>query len=262
MSSCEWWSVVEAPRARGRGGWRGGRTSCTRPWPRRSARSRPTVARRRSCGRTIHGGRRAARPAANERRERRSRVARRAVALNDREEEIVAVAAGDQRSPLRRPHPFRDEKDADDGHKARWGRSRWPGDLVTERGEAGATATGSPNRPTIKGDGDGRDRAGGKVERAERDPPTAAGSPPGLRGPELPEHGAGSALITTEDMTVSGSWARSPLERRPSGTRVRLLRAAGAALALHRLTTVAHFPHLSLMFPFTWPGVLLLLTHQ
>ena len=66
-------------------------------------------------GRTIHG-RFVRAISENERRE-RGHQWRDEHHVEDREDEIVAMTSGDQRSPLRRPHPLGDEEHAD-GRKA------------------------------------------------------------------------------------------------------------------------------------------------
>ena len=167
-----------------------------------------------------------------------------------RVEEVLAVPTGDQRSSLRRPHPFDDEEDADDRQRSA-DRSRRPEDPSPNRRSRprpirspNRLRSGPPRRPRSQArEGRHRDETADLSRLASRPPRSRASGAWGRVG-----------VMTTEDMMVAG-WRRSALERRASGTRVRLLRAAGTALALH----CGHrdpLPHLSLMFPFTWPGAL------
>ena len=143
--------------------------------------------------------------------------------VHHREEEVVAVPAGEERPPLRRPHALDDEEHADDRQGHRTGHDH--AQARDRAGEVGAAPAARPADPDQHRGGERRSRTRGgrrvpapdRIRRVVRLPRSTTSSA-----------GERSGATTPDDISDDPSWA--------CGARTRRRRCRGSSLR-HRSWT-------------------------
>ena len=138
--------------------------------------------------------------------------------VHQREEQVMAVPASEDRTRLRRPGSLHDEEHADDRQGRRTGHDRAQAD--DRAGEVGTAPAGRPTHPEQDPGGD-RDHTGGEVDaRRDRGPQAA-------RGTVAPLHHAQRG--STGGLDYPGGHGRAPVSTRATRrTRLRCRRCCSA----------------------------------